>query len=110
MKHIKPYKIFESSSSEIEICGYLKDILQELVDVGFTCGVWYGAKYLDLKKLDIVVNISKGGKKPVGFFYIEIEDYVYSTIDYMDSMGYKIDKETAEDGYIADFRIIFTKK
>lgn len=108
MKHIKPYKIFESSS-EKEICGYLKDILQELVDVGFICAVWYGAKYRDLKKIDIVVNISRD-KKPVGFFYLEIEDYVYSTIDYMDSMGYKIDSETNEDGYITNFRIVFTKK
>ena len=93
MKHIKTYKTFESSEypeeTIQEIIQYLKDIFQELVDVGYTIDIYDESYYRD--KIVIRLNIIKKNfeDKPLYFKADEVHDTVISSIDYTKSIGMK---------------------
>lgn len=99
MKHIKAYKLFESSYEHIEEIKYLKDIFQELEDKGFDIKIGHNLHYntnnaihrlypgkIPLKKDNIINIIGKNENKL--FKASDISDYVLSAIDYMTAEGY----------------------
>jgi hypothetical protein len=97
--------LFESITSS-EVTDYIKDILQELVDVNYEVRVelikggtvfsthHHSGVYLPTQvdgwAIDIQMPVDAGGRY-VTFKYEDIEDYIESTIDYMDTMDYKPD-------------------
>lgn len=89
MKHITTYKLFEKiaiNDVTTDIVIYLKDIFQELEDVGFNISI--DPKFnttVVSEQTAIVVNIFNKQKL---FLYKDVQDTVESSIDYMNSIGF----------------------
>jgi hypothetical protein len=95
MRHLKTYKIFESTYSDIPygLWDDISDILLELSDDGFlTTKHFDDVKKVDNKLCEDVIEIIVDKSAPFwqkSFNYDEIEDVFNRLIDYLTSHGFK---------------------
>ena len=103
MKHLKPYKIFESSSSIID---NVNDMLLELNDDGFKCRAYL---LLDLEIVELPTGVTKN--IPKGYKLVKTHDII-NLLFIKESPGFELDDviETywriksylSDNGYIED--------
>ena len=103
MKHLKPYKIFESSSSIID---NVNDMLLELNDDGFKCRAYL---LLDLEIVELPTGVTKN--IPKGYKLVKTHDII-NVLFIKESPGFELDDviETywriksylSDNGYIED--------
>ena len=103
MKHLKPYKIFESSSSIID---NVNDMLLELNDDGFKCRAYL---LLDLEIIELPTGVTKN--IPKGYKLVKTHDII-NLLFIKESPGFELDDviETywriksylSDNGYIED--------
>ena len=103
MKHLKPYKIFESSSSIID---NVNDMLLELNDDGFKCRAYL---LLDLEIIELPTGVTKN--IPKGYKLVKTHDII-NLLFIKESPGFELDDviETywriksylSDNGYVED--------
>ena len=103
MKHLKPYKIFESSSSIID---NVNDMLLELNDDGFKCRAYL---LLDLEIIELPTGVTKN--IPKGYKLVKTHDIInvlfikespgFEEDDIMD-VYWRIKSYLSDNGYIED--------
>ena len=103
MKHLKPYKIFESSSSIID---NVNDMLLELNDDGFKCRAYL---LLDLEIVELPTGVTKN--IPKGYKLVKTHDIInvlfikespgFEEDDIMD-VYWRIKSYLSDNGYIED--------
>ena len=82
MKHLKPYKIFESSSSIID---NVNDMLLELNDDGFKCRAYL---LLDLEIIELPTGVTKN--IPKGYKLVKTHDII-NLLFIKESPGFELD-------------------
>ena len=103
MKHLKPYKIFESSSSIID---NVNDMLLELNDDGFKCRAYL---LLDLEIVELPTGVTKN--IPKGYKLVKTHDII-NVLFIKESPGFELDdvmdvywrikSYLSDNGYIED--------
>lgn len=100
MKHITPFKLFESNSeSSEEIEKYLNDIFRELEDIGFEIRIETYADYGKVNTYRIIVRITYTKMVDSGYPFRQkfkfdlVKDYIESATDYMESIGWNMESQ-----------------
>ena len=103
MKHLKPYKIFESSSSIID---NVNDMLLELNDDGFKCRAYL---LLDLEIVELPTGVTKN--IPKGYKLVKTHDII-NVLFIKESPGFELDdvmdvywrikSYLSDNGYVED--------
>ena len=103
MKHLKPYKIFESSSSIID---NVNDMLLELNDDGFKCRAYL---LLDLEIIELPTGVTKN--IPKGYKLVKTHDII-NVLFIKESPGFELDdvmdvywrikSYLSDNGYVED--------
>ena len=102
MKHLKPYKIFESSSSIID---NVNDMLLELNDDGFKCRAYLLLDLEIIERKGVTKNIPKGYKLVKTHDIINVlfikESPGFELDDIMD-VYWRIKSYLSDNGYVED--------
>ena len=102
MKHLKPYKIFESSSSIID---NVNDMLLELNDDGFKCRAYLLLDLEIIERKGVTKNIPKGYKLVKTHDIINVlfikESPGFEEDDIMD-VYWRIKSYLSDNGYVED--------
>lgn len=91
MNHIKPYKLFESSTEDI--ISYIHDILLELEDIGFNINIIEEVvpRLSNSRGVKIKILITKlKSNEYTNFKLSDIEDPILSCEEYMNSIGFSV--------------------
>jgi len=89
MKYLKPYKIFESAYIDSSEKSEALDILQELVDDGFSVDVQHRVGKGEIENSineEILVTIYRKET----FSYKLIEEYILRLIEFLERSGFKL--------------------